>query len=63
MDNFDFFVKSDLSSFVGKWVAILNEKVVASGKDFKEVAEKVDKEFPNQKPLLTKVPKNIARIL
>ncbi len=63
MDNFEFFVKSDLSGFVGKWVAILNEKVVASGENFKEVAEKVDKEFPNQKPLLTKVPKNIARIL
>ena len=63
MDNFEYFVKTDLSKFVGNWVAILNNKIIASGKNFKEVAEKADKAFPNQKPLFTKVPKKTARIL
>ena len=40
MNNFDYFVKSDLSDFVGSWVAILDGRVVASGKNFREVAEK-----------------------
>ena len=63
MDNFEFFVKSDLSNFMGTWVAILDGKVVAHGKNFKEVAEKVDKEFPKKRALLTKVSEKMARIL
>ena len=63
MDNFEFFVKSDLSDFVGQWVAILDNQIVASGNSFREVAEKVDKEFPKQKPLLTRVPEKMAHIL
>ena len=63
MNNFDYFVNSDLSDFVGSWVAILDGKVVASGKNFREVAERVDKEFPKKKALLTRVPEKIAHIL
>jgi hypothetical protein len=63
MDNFDFFVKSDLSAFSGKWVAIFNEKVVAFGESFKEVAEKADKEFAKKKVLFAKIPDKTARIL
>lgn len=63
MDNFDYFVKEDLSSFVGKWIAILDNKVVASGNSFKEVAELVDEKFKGKKPLLARVPEKIAQVL
>ena len=61
--EFDYFVTANLGKYSGQWIALLDKKVVAVGKTFKEVAEKVDKEFPTKKPLLSKVPENMAQIL
>ncbi len=53
--NYEWFLKKDLSEFSGKWLAIVDKKVVASDKDVGKVIQKVKEEFPNKKPLITKV--------
>jgi hypothetical protein len=55
--NFDFFLKTDLHQFSGKWVVIANNKVVESGEDIKKMLEEVNKKYPKTKPLVAKIPK------
>ena len=54
--NYEFYINADLSEYAGKWIAIVDGKVVASGDRADEVIEKVRKEYPNKKFLLSKVP-------
>ena len=63
MGEFEFFVNNDLSEFVGKWVAILDNKVVVASESFREVAEAVDRKFKGRKPLIARIPENKALIL
>lgn len=53
--NYEWFLKQDLSEYAGKWVAILDKKVVASGDDAGKVIEEVKKRYPGKKPFLAKV--------
>jgi orotate phosphoribosyltransferase-like protein len=55
--NFDFFLKTDLHQFSGKWVVIVNNKVVESGEDIKKMLEEVNKKYHKAKPLVAKIPK------
>ncbi|MBI4981360.1 succinyl-CoA synthetase subunit alpha [Candidatus Woesearchaeota archaeon] len=61
--EFEFYVKADLSKYGGKYIAIVGEKVVASGDNAKEVLEEAKKKFPNMIPTLAKIPKEEALIL
>jgi hypothetical protein len=54
-NNYDWYVNADLSKFSGKWVAILDKKIIASDKDARKVIEKIKGRYPNSKPLLAKV--------
>ena len=54
--NYEFYINADLSEYAGKWIAIVDGKVVASGDRADEVIEKVRREYPNKKFLLSKVP-------
>lgn len=63
MSDYDFFVKADLSHLAGKWVAVLDNKVIASGTNFKEVAELVDRKYPTKKPLLTRIPEKAVQLM
>lgn len=56
MDNYQFFMKTNVDEFVGQWIAICDKKIVSHGKSAKKVYEKAKKECPDKKPLLTKVP-------
>ena len=63
MSNYDYYIKADLSKYSNEWVAILENKVVAHGSSFKEVATKID-ETPNlSKALITRIPAKIAQLL
>ena len=42
--NYEWFLKKDLSNYAGKWLAIVDKKVVASGDEAKEVNEIKKKE-------------------
>lgn len=53
--NYEWYLKKDLSSYGGEWVAIIDEKVVAHGKDVSEVIKEVKTKHSNKMPLITKV--------
>ena len=53
--NYEWFLKADLTSYSGKWLAIINRKVVASGYKVSEVIQKAKEAYPSKKPLITKV--------
>lgn len=63
MENHQTFLETDLSEFEGRWVAIVDKKIVATGKVFKEVAEKVRRDFPKETPLIAKAPSRKPLIL
>jgi hypothetical protein len=53
----------NLGQYVGKWVGIVNNTVVSSGKSGKEVFAEVKEKYPNNTPLLLKVPTNTVMLL
>jgi hypothetical protein len=53
----------NLGDYVGKWIAIVGDKVVASGKDGKVVFEEVKKKYPEKEPLILKVPEDKVMLL
>ena len=49
--------------YSGKHIAIVDDKVVASGSDPKKVWETAKKKYPDKKPVLAYVPKEDALVL
>ena len=47
----------------GSWVAVVDNKVVASGKDSKEVYSKAKQEYPSKIPFITKVPSEVVMLM
>jgi len=43
----------ELKKFEGKWIAILEDKVIAVGNSYNEVWTTVKSEYPNKLPLVT----------
>jgi len=60
--NYEFYMKADLSPYVGKWIAISNDEIVSSGKDPKKVLREAKKKYPHSQPLLARVPEKEAMI-
>lgn len=54
--NYQFFLKTNIDNYVGKWIAICEQKIVASGKDAKKVFEEAKQRCPRKRQLLTRVP-------
>lgn len=59
--NYLWYVKTDLRKYAGKWIAIADRKVVASGDDAEKVYKNAKKFVKN--PALAKVPKKDTLIL
>lgn len=53
--NYEWFLEKDLSEYAGKWIAIVDRRVVASGKDVNKIFKEVKTKFPNKRPLITKI--------
>jgi len=53
----------DLGKYVGKWIAVVDENIVASGDFGKQVFEKAKKEHPESEPLIMKVPASMVMLL
>jgi len=53
--NYEWFLKKDFKDYSGKWLAIIDKKIVASGNDVKQVIQRAKKDYPTKKPLITKV--------
>ena len=54
--NYEFYSNADLSMYRGEWVAILNEKVIAHGKEVKGLMKKAKEINPAITPFIVKVP-------
>ena len=61
--EFEFYLKADLRKYEGKYVAIVDDKVVASGDNAKEVLNEAKRKFPSKMPTLAKIPREEALIL
>lgn len=55
-DNYQFFMETNMQRYSGEWVAIHGKKVVANGKDFKQVFASAKK--ISRKPFIARVPEN-----
>ena len=60
--NYACFLKIDISSYVGKWIAIVDNKIIASGQNAKDVYDEATKKS-KERPLITKVPDKETMIL
>jgi len=61
--DYEWFVKTDLSEYAGKWVATLGQKVVAHGSDAEIVYKEAKAKYPTKKPSLAKIPTGDTLIL
>ena len=61
--NFDYYLSTDLEKYAGKWIAILDNKIVAAGREFKEVFAKTRAEYPNKRPLFDHVSESAHHFL
>jgi hypothetical protein len=53
----------NLGQYVGKWIAIVDEKIVSIGNVGKEVFKEAKEKHPESTPLLVKVPSNSVMLL
>lgn len=60
--NYNSFMKLDLSKHAGEWIAICEGKIIAKGKDIKKVHDKAKEKYPSKRPLITKVPEKETMI-
>ncbi len=58
--DYEWYLNEDLSNYAGKWVAIINKKVVAFGVNVAAVLDEVRKRYPTKRPFLTKVRNKLA---
>lgn len=54
--NYQFYMRENVDSYIGQWVAICHQKIVSHGKDVKKVFNEAKKKCPNERPLITRVP-------
>jgi hypothetical protein len=53
----------NLGDYFGKWIAIVEDKVVASGDNGKIVFKEAKTKCPNKEPLILKVPADEVMLL
>jgi len=54
--NYQFYMGANVDSYIGKWIAICDGKIVAHGKDVKNVFKTAKDKCPTHRPLITRVP-------
>jgi hypothetical protein len=53
----------DLGKYVGKWIVIVDNKIVSTGTVGKKVFAEAKQKYPDSKPLLMKVPSETVMLL
>ena len=61
--NYEFYINADLSEYAGKWIAIVDGKVVASGDRADEVYNEAKKRYPDKMIAIDKVPTDDVLVL
>ena len=54
--NYSYFMETDISLYSGEWIAICEEKIIAHGRNIKEVAQEAKNKSKGKKFLLARVP-------
>jgi len=60
--NYEIFLKLDVSTFIGEWVALCDGQLIAHGKNVKEVLSEANKKCPGKRPLIARVPEKETMI-
>jgi len=53
--DYEWYLRTDLSKYSGKWVAIQNRAVVAVDSNAGKVIDKFKKLYPKKEPIITKI--------
>lgn len=61
--NYAFFMKTEVGAYIGEWIAIAEEKIVAHGKNAKQVYEEATVHYPHKRIFLARVPEKETMIL
>ncbi|MCD6275724.1 MAG: succinyl-CoA synthetase subunit alpha [Thermoplasmata archaeon] len=61
--NYEFYINTDLSEYAGKWIAIVDGKVVASGDRADEVYRKAKEKYPGKMIAIDWVPESDLLVL
>jgi len=54
--SYQYFMNTDISQYSGEWIAVCGDKIVAHGRNLKEVVEEAKKNSLGNKFLLARVP-------
>ncbi len=54
--NYQYFMDTDISDYIGEWIAICDNKIISHGMNLKNVVEEAKKNSHGKKFLLAKVP-------
>jgi hypothetical protein len=61
--NYEWYIKADTQKYAGEWIAIVEQKVVASGNDAEKVYRQAKAMYPKKKPSIAKVPSKEILVL
>jgi len=61
--RYSYFLKADVEAHLGEWIAIVGRQIVAHSKSAKTAYSMAREKYPNDEPLLCKVPSEQAMIL
>jgi len=53
----------DLGKYIGKWIAIVDEEIVSTGKAGKDVFNEAKEKHPGSIPLVLKVPSSTVMLM
>ena len=62
-ENFKAFMELDESQYINEYVVIVKGKVVAHGQDAEKLLYEVRKQFPQEIPLIAKIPPEEVLVL
>lgn len=53
---YQFYIETDVSNYIGEWVAVAEDKILAHGKNLKEVVRKAKEISGGSKFIIARVP-------
>lgn len=54
--NYHYFMETDISKYVGEWIAVYENRIIAHGRELKEVVSMAKEVSGGKKFLLARVP-------
>ncbi|MFQ5531511.1 MAG: DUF5678 domain-containing protein [Candidatus Nanoarchaeia archaeon] len=63
ISDFEALSEEEMTKYAGKWIAVLDGKVIKHEKSFKKLYEFIKKNHPGEKPLMGKLPDAVPVVL